>query len=112
MGEKNALYRIVLYRHLFITDIPFLDRCNDGDNQIQNDDGRCLDKIIEESPVTPCTTYRDKSVQTDNDTDSAFEEDSFYSADEESPRGVNEVILKQLQDAIDCKNDKKFDVGI
>lgn len=94
---------------IVITDIPLLDKCNDGDNQMQNDDSRCLDKIIEESSVTPSTTYEDKYVQTDNDTDSAFEEDSFYSADEESPRGVNEGLFKQLQDLIIYNDDKKFD---
>lgn len=88
--------------------IPLLDRCDEGDYQIQTEDERCPDKIIEESPVTPSITNEDKSVQID-DTDSAFEDDSICSADEESPRGVNKALFKQLQDSIIYNDDKKFE---
>lgn len=100
----------------FITDDPLLDRCNNHDDQIQNDGGACLEKFItyiEMSAQTPITQCRVQSTQTerfknDDDADSAFEDDSFSISDVESPKGVNEVLLKQLQDTIINNDEKTF----
>lgn len=97
--------------------VPLLDRCNNQDDQMQNDDGACFDEIttrMEMSAQTPIIQYRVQSTQTERlvyeyDADSAFEEDSVSTFDEESPKGVNEVLLKHLQDTIIINDEKKFE---
>lgn len=97
-------------------DLPLLDRCGNHNDQMENDDGACLEEIRLQNEMSTQTVIncRDQTFQTelykyDYDTDSGLEYDSISFPDTESRKGINEVLLKQLQDTIITNDEKTFE---